>query len=419
MFSREMSEPKSYPGRLIDAKDLRFSYGSGETCHEVLHGISAVVRPGEIVMVTGPSGSGKTTFLTLLGALRRMQEGELTVLGVDLRNAGESTLCRLRQKFGFIFQSHNLLRALTAIQNVQLALSQAAGLSPEETVTRSRTLLEAVGMSDHIHKYPAHLSVGQCQRIAIARALAGRPRLIFADEPTASLDSVTGHEVLSLLHDLARKEGCGVIVVTHDHRILHFADRLLALEDGRLNEAHLGLARISEGLVSAAKLLPQLLRRSENADPLRQEINTLIQSQIQALDLWLGRSLSSYEVAQATLLRNRAEEIGSLADALETFKNARKPCVGFRSADASFEAIDAHLGMLVEQLEEPDETVLGTLLNATANGGRFAANYFRADSGVEEMELLLALMAATAQVMVYLHELLKGLAKECGAVSGK
>jgi putative ABC transport system ATP-binding protein len=144
-----------------------------------------------------------------------------------------------RRAIGFIFQQHNLLPAFTARENVQLALAVHPGLSPRKCRTRAMELLSAVGMSEHLSKPPAQLSGGQRQRVAIARALVRRPRVILADEPTASLDRVTGREIVDLLQRLAREEDCALILITHDQRILSIADRLLHLEDGLLSGGNL------------------------------------------------------------------------------------------------------------------------------------------------------------------------------------
>ncbi len=220
----------------VEAREVRHAFGEGDLRKEVLHGVSCRIHSQEIVIITGPSGSGKTTFLTLIGALRGLQTGSISLLGQELRGAKPETLVEARRAIGFIFQQHNLLPAFSARENVQLALAIEPGLSWLECRTRARELLSAVGMSEHEHKRPAQLSGGQRQRVAIARALIRRPRVILADEPTASLDGVTGREIVELMQGLAREEGCALILITHDPRILSIADRLLHLEDGLLAE---------------------------------------------------------------------------------------------------------------------------------------------------------------------------------------
>ena len=171
-----------------------------------------------------------------MGALRSLQHGQLQVLGVPLAQAGRGDRRRLRQRIGMIFQGHNLLRCLTAEQNVQMGADLLPGLSYAQRRGQAREWLRAVGLGDQLSKVPHDLSGGQKQRVAIARALAARPRLLLADEPTAALDGRTGREIVELLQRLAREQGCGVLMVTHDPRILDLADRLLAMEDGRLIE---------------------------------------------------------------------------------------------------------------------------------------------------------------------------------------
>jgi putative ABC transport system ATP-binding protein len=211
-----------------------FAYGEGELRRQVLRGVDLSLAPGEIVILTGPSGSGKTTLLTLIGALRAMQEGSIRVLGQELNGASETERVRLRRRIGFIFQNHNLLGFLTARQNVAMALELDGRLSERARLERAGAMLDAVGLADHREKKPANLSGGQRQRVSIARALAGSPGLILADEPTAALDKVTGHEVVELLRRLAKGQGVPILLVTHDPRILDLADRIIAMEDGRI-----------------------------------------------------------------------------------------------------------------------------------------------------------------------------------------
>ena len=221
----------------VDLRELSHFYGSGTMRRQVLQGVNLTVAAGEVVLLTGPSGCGKTTLLTLVGALRSVQEGSVEVLGQQLAGAGRRDRQRLRRSIGMIFQGHNLLRCLTAEQNVQMGSDLLPGLSYRARRDQSREWLRAVGLGDELHKLPHDLSGGQKQRVAIARALAAHPRLLLADEPTAALDSQTGREVVELLRRLARDQGCAVLMVTHDPRILDIADRLVRMEDGRLLEA--------------------------------------------------------------------------------------------------------------------------------------------------------------------------------------
>ena len=216
---------------------LSHAFGQGEMRREVLQNISFSIEPGEVVLLTGPSGCGKTTLLTLIGALRTVQQGQVSVLGQSLDGAGRRRRQQLRRRIGMIFQGHNLLRCLTAEQNVQMGADLLPDLSYRARRDEARQWLRAVGLEDHMAKVPHDLSGGQKQRVAIARALAANPRLLLADEPTAALDSRTGREVVELLRRLAREQSCAVLMVTHDPRIVDVADRLLQMEDGRLKNA--------------------------------------------------------------------------------------------------------------------------------------------------------------------------------------
>jgi putative ABC transport system ATP-binding protein len=219
----------------IQVAQINHFFGDGALRKQILFDVSAEIRSGEIVIVTGPSGSGKTTLLTLIGALRRVQTGSVHVLGEELNGAVPRVVGRVRTQIGYIFQAHNLLTALTAQQNVQMALYLHRELSRTEIERRAAEMLAAVGLGERRDHFPAQLSGGQKQRVAIARALVARPRIILADEPTASLDKQSGRDVVTLMHDLAKQQGVTVLLVTHDNRILDVADRIIHLEDGRLS----------------------------------------------------------------------------------------------------------------------------------------------------------------------------------------
>lgn len=224
---------------LITVEHLNHSFEEAGQAKQVLVDINLQVHPGEVVILTGPSGSGKTTLLTMLGGLRAAQSGRLHILGAELLHAENSTLTRLRRRVGFIFQAHNLLPYLTALENVRVGLEVHPHWLERGRAAMDRSaaaMLERVGLSDRALYYPEKLSGGQKQRVAIARALAPAPPLLLADEPTAALDSRTGREVVELLQRLAREQGCAVLMVTHDPRILDIADRLVRMEDGRLLE---------------------------------------------------------------------------------------------------------------------------------------------------------------------------------------
>ena len=218
----------------VELAGVGYAFGSGELARPVLHDVDLCVGPGEIVQLTGPSGSGKTTLLTLIGALRAMQTGRCRVLGQELMGASEAVRVGLRRRIGFIFQNHNLLGFLTARQNVAMTLELVPGGSEAGRLARAGAMLEAVGLSDRADAPPSKLSGGQRQRVAVARALVGGPGLVLADEPTAALDRQTGHEVMALLRGLAKQRGVPILMVTHDPRIVDMADRVVAIEDGRV-----------------------------------------------------------------------------------------------------------------------------------------------------------------------------------------
>jgi putative ABC transport system ATP-binding protein len=225
---------------MADALPVQFSgvnhfFGQGELRKQILFEVSAEIEPGQIVIITGPSGSGKTTLITLIGALRSTQEGTLKVLGHELQGASPGQLNQVRKKIGFIFQAHNLLDSLTASQNVEMSALLDPSVSRADAARRAKEMLEHVGLGHRIDHYPNQLSGGEKQRVAIARALVRSPRIILADEPTASLDKKSGRDVVNLMHDLAKQQGVTVLLVTHDNRILDVADRIIHLEDGRLS----------------------------------------------------------------------------------------------------------------------------------------------------------------------------------------
>ncbi len=218
----------------VEIVGLSHWFGKGIMRREVLQSISLEINSGEVVLLTGPSGCGKTTLLTLIGALRKVEAGDLRVFGCDLRGSSRKTRQLLRKNIGMIFQGHNLLRCLTAEQNVQMGADLIDGLSYRVRRDQAREWLRLVGLSDQMDKLPHDLSGGQKQRVAIARALAARPKILLADEPTAALDSVTGREIVDLLRRLAKDQSCSVLMVTHDPRILDIADRVLKMEDGKM-----------------------------------------------------------------------------------------------------------------------------------------------------------------------------------------
>ena len=218
----------------IETHDLSFSYGHGELKRQVLNKVSLSIKSGEIVIMTGPSGSGKTTLLTILGGLRAATEGSAIVLGNELIGAPEPLRMKVRAQSGYIFQQHNLIPQLTALQNVAMSLELDSSESEAERNRKSADMLKAVGLGERLHYRPQQLSGGQRQRVSIARALVRHPQLVLADEPTASLDKQSGQEAVTVLRNLAREAGATILLVTHDYRILDMADRVITLEDGIL-----------------------------------------------------------------------------------------------------------------------------------------------------------------------------------------
>ena len=214
-----------------------------------VRGVTLSIFPGEVTMLMGPSGSGKTTLLSMIGGVLSPTEGELRVCGVDIQDCDESQLQIFRRKrIGFIFQSFNLLSSLTALENIKVALSLrgAENYSAEE-------ILDSVGLASKANAYPIQLSGGQRQRVGIARALAGDPPVLLADEPTAALDAQHGRTVMSLLHARAKEKGTTVLVVTHDPRVKEFSDRVIEMEDGHLKRT---LRRARPAVINEAQWMP-------------------------------------------------------------------------------------------------------------------------------------------------------------------
>lgn len=218
---------------VVQVAGVGHDFGSPELPMPVLFDVDLELEPGELMLLTGPSGSGKTTLLTLIGALRSVQTGRVHVLGQPLHRLDEEGLVKARRQMGFIFQSHNLFDSLTAVQNVRMSLELHGG-TRHEIDRQARWILGAVGLGDRLDYKPGSLSGGQRQRVAVARALAHRPGLVLADEPTAALDSETGRQVIDLLQGLAAEQRTSTLLVTHDARILDVADRIVNMVDGRL-----------------------------------------------------------------------------------------------------------------------------------------------------------------------------------------
>ncbi|MEM8779165.1 MAG: DevA family ABC transporter ATP-binding protein [Cyanobacteria bacterium P01_G01_bin.49] len=218
----------------IEIRRLNHFFGTDKLRKQVLFDINLKINPGEIIIMTGPSGSGKTTLLSLIGALRSVQQGNLQTIGHELKGATEERLVQVRRHMGYIFQAHNLLPFLTARQNVQMSIELHDTVTDQEAIAKSEAMLEMVGLGERVNYYPDQLSGGQKQRVAIARALVSHPKLVLADEPTAALDSKTGRDVVDIMERLTKEQGCTILLVTHDNRILDMADRIIHMEDGKL-----------------------------------------------------------------------------------------------------------------------------------------------------------------------------------------
>ncbi len=222
---------------VVSVNNLNHYFGKGNLKKQVLFDITLEIGKGEIVLMTGPSGSGKTTLLTLSGGLRSPQSGSMKVLGVEMLGANSRKILQVRRQIGYIFQAHNLLKSLTAHQNVQMAGQLHPEMSNRLVKERASEMLDAVGLGDRKNYYPDSLSGGQKQRVAIARALMSSPKLVLADEPTAALDGKSGREVVEIMQRLAKEQGTTILMVTHDNRILDVADRIVHMEDGSLAQS--------------------------------------------------------------------------------------------------------------------------------------------------------------------------------------
>jgi putative ABC transport system ATP-binding protein len=234
---------------IISIRGLNKTYTEGAATVAALREVDLDVYPGELVLLMGPSGSGKTTLLSIMGCILTPSAGSVRIAGREITRLGEKELPRVRrQHIGFVFQGFNLFPTLTAGENVELVLDLNR-IRGTPAKMRARELLLQVGLGDKYDTFPSDLSGGQKQRVAIARALAGDPDIILADEPTAALDSHTGRSVMEMMRDLAHDRGRAVVIVTHDSRVLEFADRTVTIEDGRL-----ATRKVAEPDLSAALL---------------------------------------------------------------------------------------------------------------------------------------------------------------------
>lgn len=223
-------------GAILEVKEVSKIYGEGANSVIAVDAVTLELSPGEVLLIMGPSGSGKTTLLSMMGCILRPTRGEVRVAGQVVSVLGEEALPDIRKNhIGFVFQAFNLFPSLTAAENVELVL-RLKGYDKKRIKTHAIELLEKVGLAKRAALYPADLSGGEKQRTAFARALAGDPPIILADEPTANLDSKTGREVLTLLRTLAEESSKAIAIVSHDPKAEELAHRVVHLEDGKLKK---------------------------------------------------------------------------------------------------------------------------------------------------------------------------------------
>jgi putative ABC transport system ATP-binding protein len=225
---------------ILEAVDVVKILGEGAGQVEALKGVSLSLKGGGLTLLMGPSGSGKTTLLSVLGCMLSPTSGTVRIQGIPITGANPEELARLRREhLGFVFQSYHLFPTLKAIDNVRLALD-VRGERARLAKAKAKLALATVGLSHKVNSYPRELSGGEQQRVAIARAIVGDASVVLADEPTAALDSENGHAIMKVLAEIARDPSRAVLVVTHDPRILPFADRIIRIEDGRIVGEDLG-----------------------------------------------------------------------------------------------------------------------------------------------------------------------------------
>ena len=330
----------------ISVAGLNHSYGKGDLKKQILFDVGVEIRKGEIVIVTGPSGSGKTTMLTLVGALRSAQEGNVQILGHELLNAKPATLEKVRRQIGFIFQQHNLLGALSALQNVELGIRGSGRFPRSEHRERAMNMLNAVGLGERIHHKPDQLSGGQRQRVAIARALVSEPAMLLADEPTASLDKESGREVVERMKVLAKEHGTTILLVTHDNRILDIADRIVHLEDGRLTT-------FTDSVIANNRHMMEMLAKNRQKQPLDDVVEKL--DEIQFNELLQDITEESERFLEATALANNIAFKGMLSRGLFAF--TRKLAMLLNAERASLFLVEGNELVLkvAENLEEMGE----------------------------------------------------------------
>lgn len=221
---------------VLETRNLSKVYQEGRSVVEAVKDVSLSIRKGEVVAIIGPSGSGKTTLISMMGCILHPTSGNVIINGAEIQDWNEKSLPKLRlQYIGFVFQAFNLFPALTVTENVEISLN-LRGISGKKAQNIARELLENVGLGNRINFLPRDLSGGEKQRVSIARAIAHKPPIILADEPTGNLDSHTGKHIIEMLRDLAIKENSSVLIVTHDSRVIDLTNRVFVLEDGRITK---------------------------------------------------------------------------------------------------------------------------------------------------------------------------------------
>jgi ABC-type lipoprotein export system ATPase subunit len=235
---------------VVETYNLTKIYGDGAAVR-ALDGVDLIILKGEFLTVMGPSGSGKSTLLNMIGALDRPTQGQVVVNGEDLATIRDVDRFRART-VGFVFQLHNLLPALTARENVEVPM-HGQGIGEQEMRQRAEHLLELVGLPDRMRHLPSQLSGGQRQRVAVARALANDPAIILADEPTGSLDTQSGTEIMDLLETINRDQGTTILIVTHDPKVARRTRRILTMRDGKIVDDHRVQSLVKEDLRELAR----------------------------------------------------------------------------------------------------------------------------------------------------------------------
>ena len=253
-------------GLVLEAHDVVKELGHGAGMVRALKGVSLSLNAGELTLLMGPSGSGKTTLLSILGCILAPTSGSIRVAGMDTANLGPEALADVRRRhIGFVFQTYNLFPTLNAVENVRLALD-VRGRRGRLAADQAREALTKVGLSHKFKSYPSNMSGGEQQRVAVARALASAPSLLLADEPTAALDGENGQSVMALLSEIAKDKSHAVLAVTHDHRTLPYADRIIHIEDG-LIVGDERPERVRDAIVTPPPTIPLEEVRSERAPP--------------------------------------------------------------------------------------------------------------------------------------------------------